>query len=172
MKFDLTWEPEMIDLPATEIRRALDYHGFVDATHSQYFQYYSSAEIRGKGMFMLFNYAAGDPLPGSNRKSMGMDTNLESSLSTIEWPHLIMDVQVNAYVIDSRDDAPVVGVLPFVYRKKDGPDYDYPTLKDYKHGLRADPGDRIGAWVIQRTECKPFIVRVTISGIAPRHSNY
>ena len=162
----------MIDLPAQEIRRALDYHGFIDATHSQFFQYYSSAEIRGPGMYILFNYSVGDPVPGSNRDAVGMDTNLEASLCKVNWPHLIMDVEVNAYVIDSLDEAPTVGVLPFVYRANDGPDYDYPTVKDYTHGLRADPGDRIGAWVIQREECTPFIVRVTLSGLAPRHSNY
>jgi len=164
--------PDVIDLPAQEIRRALDYHGFVEATHSQYFQYYSSAEIRGPGMYMLFNYGVGDSMPGSNRSALAMDTNLVDPLSRVDWPHLIMDVQVSAYVIDSVDDAPTVGVLPFVFRANDGPDYDYPTLTDYRHGLRADPGDRIGAWVIQREECRPFIVRVTLSGLAPRHSNH
>ena len=170
MSLDYRLDSSMIDLPAQEIRKALDYHGFIDATHSNFFSYYSSAEIRGPGMYMLFSYALGETLPGSHRKSIAMDTNLESSLSVVNWPHLIMDVQVNAYVIDSLEEPPTVGVLPFVYRSKEGPDYDYPTLEDYTHGLRADPGDRVGAWVIQRTECKPFIVRVTMSGLAPRRS--
>jgi len=157
-----------MDLSPQEIRKAFDHHGFSDATNFGLVHYLSSAVVRGPGMYMLFTYGVGDVLPGSDRRATTEDTNLEESLCSVTQSQLVMDTRVEAWELGGGgEESPELGVLSFVYHPDTGPDYAFPVLGDAASALRADPGDRIGAWVVQREPCAAYLVRVTLCVMVP-----